>query len=438
MRRRSRTSSGKAAARRRKVPTVRHRSSAPGQKTEIARLTRELKEAREQQTATADVLKVISHSTFDLQAVLDTLVKSAARQCEADMVSISRPRNGAMQSAANFGLSQEFEEIAKRTSFVPGRGTVVGRVLLAGKPVQIADVEADREYTFTEGQRVAGFRTVLGVPLEREGETIGVIALVRTKVRPFTDKQIELVRNFAAQAVENARLLNELRQRTTDLSESLEQQTATSQVLSVISSSPGELKPVFEAMLENATRICDAKFGNLWLSQDDGFLVAATHGIPSEYRDRLKVGAVSHPGPSLPLSRAKKTRQVVHITDLSKDQSYLDGEPIAVRGVEIGKARSLIIVPMLKEKELVGAFAIYRQEVRPFTDKQIDLVKNFAAQAVIAIENARLLNELQQRTADLGESLEQQTATANVLRVISSSPGGHAHLRSEVRQSLRF
>jgi two-component system, NtrC family, sensor kinase len=405
------------------------RGSALAGQTEVAQLTRELDEAREQQSATADVLKVISRSSFDLQAVLDTLVKLAARLCEADLVGINRPRDGVMEFVANFGFPRDFEEIAKRTHFVPGRGTVVGRVLLTGKPVQIADVEADPEYTYTKGQRVAGFRTILAVPLEREAETIGVIVLGRTKVHPFTDKQIALVTNFADQAViaiENARLLNELRQRTTDLSqrsgeltESLEQQTATSEVLQVISSSPGDLQPVFESMLEKAVRICDANFGNIYRWNGKALHLVASHNTPpafAEARSRsphqpaeLSADALA----SVP-GRMARIKSTIHVADLVADQAYVERYPQTVAAVELGGVRTFLSVPMLKEGELIGAFALSRQEVRPFSEKQIALVTNFAAQAVIAIENARLLNELR-------ESLHQQTATAEVLKVISRS-----------------
>jgi signal transduction histidine kinase len=244
----------------------------------------------------------------------------------------------------------------------------------------------------------------------KETELIGVFAIFRQEVRPFTDKQIELVKNFAAQAViaiENTRLLNELR-------ESLQQQTATSEVLSVISSSPGELEPVFQAMLANATRICEAKFGVLWLSEGDGFRAVGLHGLPRALAEQLRREPVIHPLPQMALGRVTQTRQVVQIADLTAEESYLAGFPPLVRLVHVGGARTLLLVPMLKESDLVGAIAIYRQDVRPFTDKQVELVSNFANQAVIAIENTRLLNELR-------ESLQQQTATADVLKTISRS-----------------
>jgi two-component system NtrC family sensor kinase len=439
MKKRSRAGGELIKGRRRKTPEPKRRnapsavprsksskSSPPGEETEVARLTRERDEALEQQTATGDVLKIISRPSFDLQAVLATLVKLAARLCEADLVAIHRPRDGTMQLAANFGLSQEWEEIINRAPIVPGRGTATGRVLLTGRAVQIADVEADPEYTFTEGQRAGGFRTVLALPLEREGETIGVIVLCRTTVHPFTDKQISLVQNSAAQAViaiENARLLNELRQRTTDLTErtadlteALERQTATSEVLQVISSSPGYLEPVFQAMLENATRICEAKFGVVFSFDGNEFHFEAQVGTPPELAEYNRAGPMPQPLPGSHLDRLRQTKRVSYTADYA-------AEGIPAPPVTLGGARSTVDVPMLKDNELVGAFSIYRQEVRPFTDKQIDLVKNFAAQAVIAIENARLLNELRQRTTDLSEALEQQTATSEVLQVISSSPG---------------
>src|SRR5205823_9209891 len=231
-------------------------------------------------------------------------------------------------------------------------------------------------------------------------------------------KQIELVKNFAAQAViaiENTRLLNELRQRTDDLSEALEQQTATSDVLQVISSSTGELEPVFQTLLANATRLCEASYGAMWLTEGDAFRTAALHGaLPAAYMERLRSGTLFHAGPDVALARATKARQPVQIADVRASRAYLDGDPLPVAGADITGIRTLLSVPMLKENGVVGIIAIYRKEVRPFTDKQIELVSNFAKQAVIAIENTRLLNELR-------ESLQQQTATADVLKVISRS-----------------
>ena len=395
--------------------------------------TRERDEALEQWAATTEVLKVISHSTFDLQTVLASVVGSAGRLCRAENVQIFLRDGEVYRLVADNGFSPEYQQYAREHPIRPGRNTLVARTALEGKTIYIPDVFADPEYTYG-GQKLGGYRTMLGVPLIRDGNCIGVIALTRSKVHPFTGIQIELVTNFAAQAViaiENTRLLSELRQRTDDLSESLEQQTATSEVLQVISSSPGDLQPVFETMLENAVRICDAKFGKIRRWDGEVLHLVATHNAPSVFADTRRHSQL-RPATGTPFGRMVTTKTVIHVADLAADPGYIEQRtPSIIAAVEREGVRTILYVPMLKETELIGAFTLSRQEVRPFTNKQVELVTNFAAQAVIAIENARLLNE--QR-----ESLERQTATSEVLKVISRSPGAlepvfHAMLENATR-----
>ena len=278
----------------------------------------------QQQTATADVLKVISRSTFDLQAVLDTLTDSVARLCEADMAAIIRQKGEAYYWATSYGVAPEQSEFVKNIPLEAGRGTVVGRILIEGKTVHVHDVLADPEYTFMEAQRRVGYRSMLGVPLLREGTPIGIVVLMRRAVRPFTDKQIELVTTFADQAViaiENVRLFDEVQARTRELSEALEQQTATSEVLRIISSSPGELEPVFQAILQNCVRICEAKFGNLALFDGREMRMAALHGAPPAFEELRRRDPVI-PFEGTPVGEVVKTKQMIQFDDLAADERY--------------------------------------------------------------------------------------------------------------------
>jgi GAF domain-containing protein len=389
---------------------------------ENTRLLNELRESLQQQTATADVLKVISRSTFDLQLVLNTLVESAARLCEADMAAINRQKGDIYYSVASYGLPPELRQHMEERPLPPGRGSTAGRTLLERKPVHIHDVLADPEYKLIEAAHIGRVRTTLGVPLMREGMPIGTITLMRHEVRPFTDKQIELVGTFADQAViaiENVRLFDEVQARTRELSGALEQQTATSEVLQVISTSSGQLEPVFETILANAVRICEATFGNMYLRDGEVFRIAAAHNTPPpllEHRRRVPLQR-----PTSAFGRMVRTKEVVHVADMVADPTYAEREPEVVTGVELGGIRTLLIVPMLKEKDLIGALTIYRQEVRPFNDKQIELVQNFARQAVIAIENTRLLNELRSRTAELARSVGELQALGEVTQAVNST-----------------
>ncbi|MFZ0403980.1 MAG: GAF domain-containing protein, partial [Pseudolabrys sp.] len=394
----------------------RRRSIAAGKETNVARLTRELKEAVEQQAATSEVLKVISSSPTDLAPVFEAILANATRLCEGHLAALWRYDGKLLVGATQYNASPAFVDRYIGATLEPSREGPVRLAALEHRTVHVADITTEPGFS-PQVLQYERARTVLAVPLLRGKDLVGVIAIWRREVRPFSNKQIELVQNFAAQAVialENARLLNELRQRTGDLSEALEQQTATSEVLEVISSSPGELEPVFETMLANAVRICEAKFGTMIRAEEGGYRTVAMYGAPPAYANERRRNPLLQIGPTNPLLRLAASKQLQHIADIRADQAYCDRDRAFVQLAEGAGARTLLLVPMLKENELIGAIAIYRQEVCPFTDKQIALVQNFAAQAVIAIENTRLLSELR-------ESLQQQTATSDVLKVISRS-----------------
>ena len=387
---------------------------------ENTRLLNELRESLQQQTATADVLKVISRSTFDLQVVLDTLTELAARLCLADRGVIMQRDGDLYRLGANYGFSREAEQYAVEHPLRPGRGSVTGRAALEGRAIHVPDVLADSEYTLTDYQRTFGYRTTLGVPLLREGETIGVMSLTRDEVNPFTEKQIELATTFADQAViaiENVRLFNDVQKRTQELSEALEQQTATSEVLRVISSSATDLQPVFETIVHNSVNLCGATYGGVFRFDGEMISFVAHHNLDQAALDALHQIWPMRPDPRSVVGQTILKRDVLHVTDVAAEPNYIF---LAAHQKAFG-VRTFLGVPMLREGQPIGSISLYRREVKPFSDRQIDLVKAFADQAVIAIENVRLFDEVQKRTEELTESLQNQTATADVLKVISRS-----------------
>ena len=410
MRRRDKTGGKEGKTQRRQ--TVRRRNTAKVARRRkppaadaaerIALLTRERNEALEQQAATSEILGVIRRSPTNAQPVFDAIVESASRLCDAVFSVVWRYDGDLLHYVASHNFTPELlDYVFKMYPKRPDRSVAAGRAILDGRIAHLPDLRADRAYAH-EVTLIGNWRASLAVPMLREGKPVGVISVGKAEAVPFSERQIQLLSTFADQAViaiENVRLFEAEQKRTRELSEALEQQTATSEVLKVISSSPSDLRPVFQSMLDNSVRICEAKFGQMFLCEDDKVRVVAYLDVPAALVQWDEEQGAFQPSFEGGLMRAIRTKNVIHIDDFMSEHP---SNPVA----KLGGARSYIAVPMLKENEIVGVIVIYRQEVRPFSEKQIDLVQNFAAQAVIAIENARLLNDLNK----LNQQLEQRVA----------------------------
>ena len=419
---------------------------------DLTERTADLTQALEQQTATSEILQVITSSSGDLEPVFATMLEKAVQICDAAFGNIYRWDGQAFHLTATRNTPRAFAETRRRSTVQPHPLAASGRMVATKTVMHVADLAADQAYVERIPETVAvvelgGVRTMLAVPMLKENELIGAFTLFRQEVRPFTDKQIALVASFANQAIigiENMRLLNELRQRTNDLTErtadlteALEQQTAASEVLEVISSSPGDLEPVFASMLEKAVRICDAAFGNIYRWDGDALHLVATRNTPPAFAEARRYSLFKRPGPKTVTGRMLASQAVVHVADATAEPGYGDkSDPGAVAAVELGNVRTILAVPIWNEDELIGSFTVYRQEVRPFTDKQIALVTNFAAQAVIAIENARLLTELRERTEQVEAQAEELVKLNQQLEERVADQVGEIERMSRLRRFL--
>ncbi len=392
----------------------------------------DLTEALEQQTATSQILGVISRSPTDSQPVFEIIAENAAKLCAAEVATVTRYDGELVHIGAIYGSSTAGVEALRQTFPMPPSGAGgAARAVRDRALVHIPDVLEDPEYQIQDTAVTAGFRAVLGVPMLREGRAIGAITLGRSEPGVFSEAQVQLLRTFADQAViavENSRLFAELAARNTELRVALEQQTATSELLKVIGRSTFDLQPVFETLAENAVRLCEAERGLIWRFDGRVLRVVAAHNMSEELRAFLDQNPIT-PGRSSATARASLERRIVHVHDALSDPEYTYGGP------SVDPYRTIVAIPMLRADELLGVIVIYRHEVRPFSESHIALMQTFADQAAIAIENARLLTELQAKNADLTEALEQQTATSDILRVISSSPTDLQPVLDAVAQS---
>ena len=403
---------------------------------ELRERTDDLSESLQQQTATADVLKVISRSTFDLQTVLQTLVEFAAKLCDAEKATITRQKDGVLFRGEFYGFSDEFMDYVRNVPVVPDRGSATARALLEGVVVHIHDVQADPDYTFDEAQRLGDFRTIIGVPMLRDGKAIGVIVMTRSEVRPFTDKQIELATTFADQAaiaIENVRLFEELQAKTRDLSEALVYQTGSENILRVIASSPTDVEPVLKAIVERTCELCEAYDAALRLKVGDKLVYAAHHGIVPGTINAIPVS------PDWTAGRALLEKRSVQVHDLLSAEG--DEFPAAKELARRHGHRTILSVPLVRENEGIGTITLRRLEVNPFSEKQVKLLQSFADQAVIAIGNVRMFEQVQQRTSELSRSLEELHAAQDrliqteKLASLGQLTAGIAH---EIKNPLNF